>query len=133
MKINEWTNICNSIEEVIKSEDFTRAFEIILNKALPLLKKEEKFVAMNIDSDYFLKILKKIQNGDYQNFSWQAWKDFSKLINNELFEKTAQEVYNKSKWFTLEEAKHFLENYPLEKIKNELVERNKELHQLFIQ
>ena len=124
---------CNSTEELINSEDFTKAFKIVLDRVLPSIGKKEKFWGMKIDTNYFLTILKKIQNKDYADFSWQEWKDFKKLINNEVFKQIAQEVYNKAKWFTLEEAKYFLEHYPLEKIEEELAKRNEELYQAFIQ
>ena len=129
-KINK--HYCNSMEELINSEDFTKAFKIILDKTLPLIDKKI-FIGMNIDSNYFLEILKQIQNKDYENYSWQDWQDFKKLINNKIFERVAQEVYNKTTWFTLEEAKQFLELYPLEKIKKELTEINEVLYQAFIQ
>jgi len=119
------------MEELIKSKDFTKAFKITIDKVLPLIDKKE-FAWIKIDSNYFLEILKKIQNNDYQNFSWQSWNDFKKLLNNKIFEQVAQEVYSKLKWFTLEEAKKFLENYPVEKMREELTEKNEELYQLFI-
>ena len=90
---------CETMEELINSEDFERAFEIVM-------KHNKKY-----DKDYFLWILWKIRKKE--NLTEIEKEDIVNLLEDEKVNKIAEKVYSKLKWFTFEETKQFLEKYPV--------------------
>ena len=90
---------CKTMEELINSEDFERAFEIVM-------KHNKKY-----DKDYFLWILWKIRKKE--DLTEIEKEDIVNLLEDEKVNKIAEKVYSKLKWFTFEETKQFLEKYPV--------------------
>lgn len=97
---------CETIEEVIKSADFSRVFWIILKS----LKK--------YDVDYFSGILQKIQKSE--NLSETDENDMTKLLQSIEFQKEAEKVSGKLKWFTKNEFEQFFKNYSVTKLIDEI-------------
>ena len=91
---------CETIDEVINSQEFERAFEIVLDK-------DNKY-----NKSYFLWILWKIRN--LQELEKKEKEDFLDLLDDDNFQEIAKKVYNKVRWLTIEQAEQFLEFYPVE-------------------
>ena len=91
---------CKTMDEVINSREFERAFEIVLDK-------DKKY-----NKSYFLWLLWKIRN--LKELEKKEKEDFLELLDDNNFQEIAEKVYNRVKWLTIEEAGQFLESYPVE-------------------
>ena len=108
--------VCETIDELIRSKDFTKAFNIVLKQRNPL------------NQEFYIWVLKKIQINE--KITDNEKKLFLELLNDNWFKDIAKEVYGKIEWFSLEEAKEFLEKYPVSKIIEELKNKTEKLYKL---
>jgi len=93
---------CETMDEVINSRDFERAFEIVLDKG-------NKY-----NKSYFLWLLWKIRN--LQELEKKEKEDFLDLLDDDNFQEITKKVYDWVKWLTIKQAEHFLKFYSVEKM-----------------
>ncbi|UFX82728.1 hypothetical protein [Candidatus Absconditicoccus praedator] len=101
-------NFCKTMDDLINSNDFKRVFEMVV-------RKSEYY---NIG--YFSNILEKIRNNE--NLERLEKADFLELLENEEIKHIATQITSRLKAtnMTMQEVRHFLEDYPADKIINSL-------------
>ncbi len=104
-------NFCETMEEVINSEDFKRVFKIVLQSS-----KKYNF-------SYFSKILGKIKKD--KNLNKEEKQDILELLTDEKIMGIADNIVSRLNAvnMTMYEAKKFLELYPLDDVIDSLKEK----------
>gem|GEM_PF-4086398 len=101
--------VCENTEELIKSDNFFRAFEMIIKS----IRKPNEEYFMTI----MYKIVKDIPLGKQEKLNMLL------LFEDGNFQRSAGHIYSKIFGFTLEDAVYFLKNYPIVSILDTLKEK----------
>ncbi len=104
-------NFCETMDELLNSDDFQRVFQIVLKKS-----GED-------DIDYFNNILEKVKRNE--NLEADEKKYSLEILENEEVIQVAENITSKlkAKNMTMDEVRNFLDEYPANKVMDSLKEK----------